>query len=111
MWSYRLYGYLQRDYRGNSKWNGGKRSMKKYISLDKRSKKAQKKYYAGFRRTWDGVNPVIRTMPNGKAYNRKKDKEKMRKIDCLSENRYTVDFFMKTFMENRSLTSVLSLIK
>ena len=35
----------------------------------------------------------------------------MRKIDCLSENRYTVDFFMKTFMENRSLTSVLSLIK
>ena len=44
--------------------------MKKYISLDKRSKKAQKKYYAGFRRTWDGVNPVIRTMPNGKAYNR-----------------------------------------
>lgn len=85
--------------------------MKKYISLDKRSKKAQKKYYAGFRRTWDGLNPVIRTMPNGKAYNRKKDKEKMRKIDCLSENRYTVDFFFKTFMENRSLTSVLSLIK
>lgn len=67
--------------------------MKKYISLDKRSKKAQKKYYAEFRRTWDGLNPVIRTMPNGKAYNRKKDKEKMRKIDCLSENRYTVDFF------------------
>ena len=48
--------------------------MKKYISLDKRSKKAQKKYYAGFRRTWDGVNPETRIMPNGKAYNRKKDK-------------------------------------
>ena len=33
-------------------------------------------------------------MPNGKAYNRKKDKEKLRKIDCLSENGYAVDFFM-----------------
>ncbi len=85
--------------------------MKKYISLDKRSKKVQKEYYAGFRRTWDGVNPVTRTMPNGRAYNRKKDKEKLRKIDCLSENGYAVDFFMKTFVENRSLTSVLSLIK
>ena len=49
--------------------------MKKYISLDKRSKKTQKEYYAGFRCTWNGVNPVTRTMPNGKAYNRKKDKE------------------------------------
>ena len=68
--------------------------MKKYISLDKRSKKAQKEYYAEFRRTWDGVNPVTRTMPNGKAYNRKKDKEKLRKIDCLSENGYAVDFFV-----------------
>ena len=37
--------------------------MKKYVSLDKRSKKAKKEYYAGFRRTWDGVNPVTRTMP------------------------------------------------
>lgn len=26
--------------------------MKKYISLDKRSKKAQKEYYAGFRLGW-----------------------------------------------------------
>ena len=59
--------------------------MKKYVSLDKRSKKAKKEYYAGFRRTWDGVNPVTRTMPNGKACNRKKDKEKLRKIDGVSE--------------------------
>ena len=81
--------------------------MKKYISLDKRSKKAQKEYYAGFRRTWDGVNPETRIMPNGKAYNRKKDKEKLRKSDCL----FAVAFFMKIFMKNRSLTSVLSLIK
>ena len=66
--------------------------MKKYIPLDKRNKKAQKEYYAGFRRTWDGVNPVTRTMRNGRAYNRKKDKEKLRKIDCLSKNGYAVDF-------------------
>ena len=85
--------------------------MKKYISLDKRSKKAQKEYYAGFRRTWDGVNPETRIMPNGKVYNRKKDKEKLRKSDCLSENGFAVAFFMKIFMKKRSLTSVLSLIK
>ena len=73
--------------------------MKKYISLDKRSKKAQKEYYAGFRRTWDGVNPETRIMPNGKAYNRKKDKEKLRKSDCLSENGFAVAFFYENIYE------------
>lgn len=48
-----------------------------YISVDKRSKKAQKEYYAAMRQTWNGLNPVTRTVPNGKAYNRKKAKYKV----------------------------------
>ena len=73
--------------------------MKKYVSLDKRSKKAKKEYYEGFRRTWDGVNPVTRTMPNGKAYNRKKDKEKLRKIDGVSEKDMQSIFCIYIFMD------------
>ncbi len=49
--------------------------MKKYVSMDKRSKKARKEYYSSLRQTWGGLNPVTRTVPNGKAYNRKKDKQ------------------------------------
>lgn len=48
--------------------------MKTYVSIDKRSKKAQKKYYSSQRCTWGDLNPASRIMPNGKAYNRKKDK-------------------------------------
>lgn len=55
--------------------------MKKHISLDKRSKKAQKEYYSGLRQTWNGLNPVTRTVPNGKAYNRSRAKREQRD-DC-----------------------------
>ena len=49
--------------------------MEKYVSLDKRSKKAQKAYYAERRITWGELNPVTRSVPSGKSYNRKKDKQ------------------------------------
>lgn len=49
--------------------------MNKYIPLSKKSKKEQKKFYAMKRSTWNGLNPVTRTVPNGKAYNRKKQKQ------------------------------------
>lgn len=49
--------------------------MKTYISIDKRSKKAQKEYYSSQRTTWGQVNPVTRTTPSGKAYNRQKSKQ------------------------------------
>ena len=48
--------------------------MSKYVSLDKRSKKAQKEYHSKQRRTWGEINPVTRSVPSGKAYNRKKEK-------------------------------------
>ena len=53
--------------------------MSKYVSLDKRSKKAQKEYHSQQRRTWVELNPVTRSVPNGKAYNRKKEKERISK--------------------------------
>lgn len=63
--------------------------MKKYVSLDKRSKKAQKEYYSQLRRTWGELNPVTRTVPSGKVYNRKKDKQK---IGVESRNGVDTDF-------------------
>lgn len=51
--------------------------MKKYVSLDKRSKKAQREYYSERRRTWGELNPVTRSVPSGKTYNRKKEKKRL----------------------------------
>ena len=51
--------------------------MKNYVSLDKRSKKAQREYYSKQRRTWGEVNPVTRSVPSGKTYNRKKEKQRI----------------------------------
>ena len=53
--------------------------MNKYVSLDKRSKKAQREYHAKQRRTWGEFNPVTRSVPSGKTYNRKKEKQRIGK--------------------------------
>ena len=53
--------------------------MNKYVSLDKRSKKAQREYHAEQRRTWGDLNPVTRSVPSGKTYNRKKEKQRIGK--------------------------------
>ena len=50
--------------------------MTNYVTLDKRSKKAQREYYAKQRTTWGELNPVTRSVPSGKAYNRKKEKQR-----------------------------------
>ena len=54
-------------------------AMNKYVSLDKRSKKAQREYHAKQRRTWGELNPVTRSVPSGKTYNRKKEKQRIGK--------------------------------
>lgn len=64
--------------------------LKQYVTIDKRSKKAQKEHYASMRQTWGGLNPVTRTMPNGKAYNRKKDKAERRRTDSAIRDGYAV---------------------
>ena len=55
----------------------GERKMKRYVTIDKRSKKAQKEYYSKQRHTWGELNPVTRSVPCGKIYNRKKDKRRI----------------------------------
>ena len=50
--------------------------MNKFVTVDKRSKKAQKEYYSQRRRTWGELNPVTRSVPSGKTYNRKKEKKR-----------------------------------
>ena len=68
--------------------------MKKYVSLDKRSKKAQREYHSERRRTWGDIKPVTRSVPSGKTYNRKKEK---RKIDRELRDGFCVDFFIVDF--------------
>lgn len=52
--------------------------MTQIIPLHKRSKKQQREYHARQRGSWHGLNPVTRTVPNGKAYDRKKGKQHRR---------------------------------
>ena len=52
--------------------------MQKYVPINKRSKKEQKKFHAMQRRTWDGLSPVTRTKESGKVYNRKKQGREFR---------------------------------
>ena len=47
---------------------------KSFVPISKQSKKAQKAYHSTQRSTWGILNPATRTMPNGKAYDRKKQK-------------------------------------
>jgi hypothetical protein len=53
--------------------------MNKYVPIGKRSKAAQKEFYASQRCTWNGLNPVTRTVKNGKAYDRNRQKEVFRR--------------------------------
>lgn len=54
--------------------------MKRTIPLAKQSKKAQKAYYAKQRCSWHGVDPVTKTVPSGKAYNRTKARQEARSL-------------------------------
>ena len=47
---------------------------KKYVSLDKMSKRAQKEAHAQKRQNWGTVVPITRAKPSAKQYNRKKSK-------------------------------------
>ena len=42
--------------------------MKQYVTLDKRSKKAQKEYYSKQRLTWGVLNPVTKKMIENKEF-------------------------------------------
>lgn len=48
--------------------------MAQLVPLNKCSKKAQKEHHAKQRGSWYRVNPITRTAPNGKAYDRNRVK-------------------------------------
>ena len=50
--------------------------MQKQVPLHKQSKKAQRAYYGCQRGSWGGICPVTRTVPNGKAYDRRREKRR-----------------------------------
>ncbi len=50
-------------------------AMDEFIPVSKMTKKQQKEYHSKHRNTWNGLNPVTRTVPNGKGYNRNKQKQ------------------------------------
>lgn len=72
--------------------------MKKFVSLDKRSKKAQKEYYSKQRLTWGVLNPVTRSVPSGKTYNREKDKQERRRIGNEFSDGFKADFFVLKYL-------------
>ena len=72
--------------------------MKKYVSLDKRSKKAQKEYYSKQRLTWGVLNPVTRSVPSGKTYNREKDKQERRRIGKEFSGEFYADFYALKYL-------------
>lgn len=63
--------------------------MVKYVPLNKRSKKAQWEYHSGRRQTWGTTDPVTKSVPSKKTYNRKKEKQK---IGRESGNGFDVGF-------------------
>lgn len=72
--------------------------MDKYIPINKQSKKQKKAYYSKHRNTWNGLNPVTRTVPNGKGYNRKKQKQEDRRSGRLSINKDTCCFYFLAYI-------------
>jgi len=52
-----------------------------YIPLEKKSKREQKMYHSLQRRDWGTLNPVTKKSENGKAYNRKKSKQRWREFE------------------------------
>ena len=65
------------------------------VSLDKRSKKAQREYHAKQRRTWGELNLVTRSVPSGKTYNRKKEKQRIGKE---FRNGFEADLFLQNYI-------------
>ena len=60
--------------------------MEKFVPISKKTKKEQKKFYSSQRNTWNGLNPVTRTVSNGKAYDRNKLKNEARRNSRRNDN-------------------------
>lgn len=53
--------------------------MKKFVSIEKRSKKEQREYFSAQRSTWGTVNPCKRVHKSRKDYNRAQGKRELQK--------------------------------
>ncbi len=53
--------------------------MEKMIPLAKQSKAKQREYHVARRGSWNGVNPVSRIVPSGRAYDRNRMKREARR--------------------------------
>lgn len=65
---------------------------KSFVPINKQSKKARKAYHSAQRSTWGILNPATRTMPNGRAYDRKKQK-----VNDRSDRESSFDFLPLPF--------------
>ncbi len=54
--------------------------MTKNVPLKKMSKKEQRAFYLRQRGSWNGIHPVSRTVPSGKAYHRAEANAEARSI-------------------------------
>ena len=50
------------------------------VPLKKQSKRAQKEFHNKQRGSWYGISPVTRTVPSGKAYDRKRIKREDHRV-------------------------------
>jgi rare lipoprotein A (peptidoglycan hydrolase) len=53
--------------------------MKQIVPLSKQSKRVQKEYHKKQRGSWYGLNPVTRTLPNKKIYDRNNAKVELKR--------------------------------
>lgn len=52
--------------------------MRRIVPLSKQSKKSQREYHTKQRGSWNGISPVTRVVPNGRAYDRNRIKRETR---------------------------------
>mgnify|MGYP003102463493 CR=1 FL=1 len=53
--------------------------MVNIVPLKKQSKQAQREYHSKRRGSWYGISPVTRSVPSGRAYDRKRIKREDRR--------------------------------
>jgi hypothetical protein len=62
--------------------------MIRMTPLQKQSKREQKEYHAKQRGSWNGLCPVTRTVPNGKGYDRNRDKRCLIERELIDKKLY-----------------------
>lgn len=57
--------------------------MNKNTPLSKQSKASQREYHKKQRGSWNGIKPVTRAVPSGKAYDRRRAKREAGKAGTM----------------------------